>query len=235
LQKDKLVGGKRVDIFYRKRSGVDKVGGKLGHREEAKLTVVDEGCGCAVYFDGYGEDAGFFKGGVFGLKKVEARGFELFLKGYGVAVFVQLLLDDEVWVFWEVFQVNDDVLGGGGVFPGAIFVFLGREIGGGEAEVAFGVNKADFVGFLGGEGLTGFVPGALADEVAGILGVPGDVPALAGQGGLGVFGEEGLKRGWGMAVSVGVGSVTCGVALTPVPSPTGRGGVCGRGRRRGRG
>jgi hypothetical protein len=155
---------------------------------------------------GEGEDAGFFKGGVFGFQKVEARGFEFFLKGDGVAVFVQLLLDDEVGIFWEVFQVNDDVLGGGGVFPGAIGVFAGGVLGGGEVEVAFEVNPAYFVGELGGEGLAGFIEGALADEVAGILGVPGDVPALALEEGLG-FGKEakGFEGGLGMGVSVGVG------------------------------
>jgi hypothetical protein len=175
------------------------VSGNFGFRQEAKFGVVKDGLGSAVFVQiGEGEDAGFFKGGVFGFQEVEARGFEFFLKGDGVAVFVQLLLDDEVGIFWEVFQVNDDVLGGGGVFPGAIFVFLGRVLGGGEVEVAFEVNVAYFVGELGGEGLAGFIEGALADEVAGILGVPGDVPALAVEDGLG-FGvqAEGFEGGLG--------------------------------------
>jgi hypothetical protein len=158
--------------------------------KKVEFAVVDDGLGDAVFVEvGEGEDAGFFKGGVFGFQKVEAGGFEFFLKGDGVAVFVQLLPDDEVGIFWEVFQVNDDVLGGGGVFPGAIFVFAGGVLGGGEVEVAFEVNVADFVGELGGEGLIGFVEGALADEVAGILSIPGDVPALALEEGLG-FGKE---------------------------------------------
>jgi hypothetical protein len=155
-----------------------------------QVAVEGDGFWDAVFIQiGEGKDAGFFKGGVFGFQKVEARGFEFFLKGDGVAVFVQLLLDDEVGILGEVFQVNDDVLGGGGVFPGAIGVFAGGVVGGGEVEVAFEVNPACFVGELGGEGLAGFVPGALADEVAGILGIPGDVPALALEEGLG-FGKE---------------------------------------------
>jgi len=149
-----------VDGFPGEKGGMVNIGGNFGFGQEAKLTVVDKGCGCAVYFDGYGEDAGFFEGGVFSLDHPHPQPLSQGERGA---------------------QGEDEVLGGGGVFPGAIFVFLGREIGGGEVEVAFGVNKADFVSELGGEFLCGFVPGGLADEVAGILSIPGDAPALAGE------------------------------------------------------
>jgi hypothetical protein len=107
---------------------------------------------------------------------VEARGFELFLKGDGVAVFVQLLLDDEVGIFWEVFQVNDDFALGGGVFPGAIGVFAGGVLGGGEVEAAFEVNKAYFVGGLVGEDFIGFIPGELGEGVLGFIFIPVYLP-----------------------------------------------------------
>jgi hypothetical protein len=209
IQDKKLhVRGKAaVNSFPGEEGGMVNVSRNFGFGQEAKFGVVEDGLGSAAFIKiSEGEDAGFFKGGVFGLQKVEAGGFELFLKGDGVAVFVQLLLDDEVGIFWEVFQVNDDFALGGGVFPCAIGVFAGGVIGGGEVEAAFSINPADFVGELGGEGLIGFVEGALADEVAGILSVPGDVPALALEEGLG-FGKEakGFEGGLGeMGVSVGV-------------------------------
>jgi hypothetical protein len=46
---------------------------------------------------------------------------------------------------------------------------LGREIGGGEVEVAFKVNPAYFVGELGGEGFIGFVEGELGYGVLGFI------------------------------------------------------------------
>jgi hypothetical protein len=198
--------------------------------KKVEFAVVDDGFWDAVFVEiGEGEDAGFFKGGVFGFQKVEARGFEFFLKGDGIAVFVQLLLDDEVGIFWEVFQVNDDFALGGGVFPCAIGVFAGGVVGGGEVEVAFEVNPADFVGELGGEGLIGFVEGALADEVAGVLGIPGDVPALALEEGLGFGGEaKGFEGGLGdggfgggcgkSRANVGVGVPVCPPSTVNRPS-----------------
>jgi hypothetical protein len=107
IQDKKLhVRGKAaVNSFPGEEGGMVNVSGNFGFGQEARFGVVKDGLGSAVFVQiGEGEDAGFFKGGVFGFQKVEARGFEFFLKGDGVAVFVQLLLDDEVRIFGRFFR-----------------------------------------------------------------------------------------------------------------------------------
>jgi hypothetical protein len=80
-------------------------GGKGDGDSVFQVAVEGDGLGDAVFVEvGEGEDAGFFKGGVFGFQKVEARGFEFFLKGDGIAVFVQLLLYDEVGILGRFFR-----------------------------------------------------------------------------------------------------------------------------------
>jgi hypothetical protein len=178
--------------------------------KKVEFAVVDDGLGDAVFIKiGQGKDAGFFKGGVFGFDHPHPQPLSQGERGA---------------------QGEDEVLGGGGVGPGAIGVFGGGEAGEAGVEVAFEVNATDFVGGLVEEGLSAFVPFALTDGVAGVLAVPGDEPALAVEhlldfssqaegfeGGLGDFGGGGRRgereggRGGGRLSTVRLRSAVSGL------------------------